>query len=188
MPQHSQEPGETKAVLTRVSVPPPWGKAGNCKGLPVKGQVDAEIQPSRRNSPWPGCSHLEGGTLFSLPKDAVDSMSCQDCVCSDGLPFPTSHKGVRLVNIRPGLAHDPGIPAAGGEKHLVHRNGVWQGWRLGGSHAPGGFTARAPCPRQAVFGMPGREYIHPTAALRYQGSSVGAKPVQLQDRIGVEQG
>lgn len=77
----------------QFSVPPPRGKIGNCKGLHVKGQGEAENQPTRRNSPWRGCSHLEEGTIYSLPKDAISFVSYQECVCSEAPPCLNSHKG-----------------------------------------------------------------------------------------------
>ena len=91
-PQSQELRAEGSIILTRVSVLPPCGQVGNCTGLPIKRQVEAEIRPalcSLRNSP---CSYMEAEqTLFSLPPNAISYGSYQGYVCPEGPPFPFSH-------------------------------------------------------------------------------------------------
>ena len=74
---------EAEAVLTRVSVPPPYGQAGNCKGLPVKGQVEAsaynqelDLAPERR---------------LCLPRERGSSPKHTEALCEPAGLCPGAH-------------------------------------------------------------------------------------------------
>lgn len=43
------QPSQQLRQESKVSVPPPYGQVGNCNRLPVKGPVEAEMQPAPRN-------------------------------------------------------------------------------------------------------------------------------------------
>lgn len=86
-------------------------KLGTAKGYQPRAKWKLKPADSEELS-LARCSHLEEGTLFSLTKDAIGSVSYQGRVCSEGPPLPNSYKGSMQVNISPVLVHDPGVRAA----------------------------------------------------------------------------